>query len=558
MSLANGRLQYGRRRRFGILLCAAVVAISGCTTVSRTGVGSSTGLSAGGGSVPGSVGAGGVLQGGTGSAGSGPGANGALASGGTGSAAGTGGTGGGSGAVGSGGSASSAGGGSGGGSSGAAGVPASSSSPCTVRVGTDYIADAGEAGAIGNPTIAYEYANYAQAFEQAYNNVAKWFSTHGGFGADHCAIQMYYAPFYLFRSDGYSGESETACTTLTEDDHVFMAFGQADENGTWITCLYQHKAVDFYNGIGFLPTPQLLAQYRGYLYQPDVVDPYRFAPYIKALADAGYFRYQQNGQPEGPTGAKVGILVANDGSGTDQYMVNTLWKPELQAMGINPVIFTFSQYQGLSDAESIGQQFSSAVLQFKAAGVDHVMFTADAGDASFYFTQAAHGQQYHPRYSLLGPQSQPETFPTAMADQRANAMLVTSVLSEDVGVNAQQFDQTQEATNSPNSSRDTCNTVFNQTPKNPFISSPVSLYAVCDIFLLTQKALAGTTQITPQSLLTGVNALGNSFPLADGSTSADFGSPGHYDGATSVRVLNWDEAAGEFKYVSSPIMIPPS
>ena len=49
---------------------------------------------------------------------------------------------------------------------------------------------------------------------------------------------------------------------------------------------------------------------------------------------------------------------------------------------------------------AIASEFQSAVLKFKAAGVDHVMVTPDNGDAAIFFTQVAESQGYRPRYAM--------------------------------------------------------------------------------------------------------------------------------------------------------------
>ena len=84
------------------------------------------------------------------------------------------------------------------------------------------------------------------------------------------------------------------------------------------------------------------------------------------------------------------------------------WKPALAKLGItNPTVFTYFQCHSVSDCATTTNDFSSAVLKFRQAGVDHVLFTPDGGDAVFFFFQVAHSQKYYPRYGMTtasGPQ----------------------------------------------------------------------------------------------------------------------------------------------------------
>lgn len=120
----------------------------------------------------------------------------------------------------------------------------------------------------------------------------------------------------------------------------------------------------------------------------------------------------------------MGILLADDGSGTNPYVVNNLWKPALAQLGItNPTVFTYFKCHSVSDCATTSD-FSSAVLKFRQAGVDHVLFTPDGGDAVFLFFQVAHSQKYYPRYGMTTA-SGPSLFNTEPKDEQGNALAVS-------------------------------------------------------------------------------------------------------------------------------------
>src|SRR5205085_1342091 len=112
------------------------------------------------------------------------------------------------------------------------------------------------------------------------------------------------------------------------------------------------------------------------------------ASFIDSLRAGGYF--DQN--------AKVGILLADIGGGVNQHLAD-LWKSRLTALGI-PVAstFTYTFPTGYSQFGDLASQMNSAALQFKTAGVDHVLTTPDNGLGGTFFTKAADPQGYHPRF----------------------------------------------------------------------------------------------------------------------------------------------------------------
>ena len=489
----------------------AAVLLAGCTTVTRTAV---VGSGAGG---PGLAGAGPNAASGSGglpqSASGGVGGTSAL-----------------TGATGSGGGAT-------GGFAGANAVsgpnaPAGTACRQLVKIGVSYSSDEAQALAVvGNPTEAQQDANYAAQQQAQSAAIASYVNAHGGLAG--CRVELVYHDFKSLGSDGFSGESETECVDFAQDQHVFAVIPTTLENKTLITCLAQNHVVDLYGGNVYDPTPADFAQYRGYLYQPDLMTPYRFGSFVAQLGSAGYFG----------TKAKVGILLADDGSGTNEYLVDKLWKPALAAMGITPVVFTYSAIESYHDVASVSQAFGSAVLQFKSAGVDHVMMTPDGGNATVFFTQVAESQNFHPRYALNSYDAA-VAWNTEPSGQLSGAMDV-SFNVVDLANNPPTDRQID--TNPPSATRTVCKSL---TKANP------ALYSMCDNFLFLQQALAGASDVTPASLLAGADRLGASFPLAAGYGTARLGGPDHYDGGPATRVLAWSDSSQEWQYATPPEPVP--
>jgi hypothetical protein len=80
---------------------------------------------------------------------------------------------------------------------------------------------------------------------------------------------------------------------------------------------------------------------------------------------------------------------------------------------------------------------------------------------------------------------------------------------------------------------------------------------LCESLFFLQAAFAQIKQVSPAGLLTAVQDLGTSFvsPNTIGSTS--FG-PGRYDGASEAQVMVFDPAVEGFKYIGTPIPVPPA
>jgi hypothetical protein len=385
--------------------------------------------------------------------------------------------------------------------------------------------------AVGNPGEAAQQANYVQQEQALDQRMADYINSNGGLGPA-CKVALVYHDFKALASDNFSGESQTECADFAQDQHVFAAIPTVLEDKTLITCLAQYHVVDLYQPLSYNPNPNDLAQYRGSLYMPDWIGTRRFAPFIHDLAAAGYFGL----------GAKVGILLADDGSGANQYLVNNLWLPALKAMGITPDVFTFTQVEGYSDVSTDFSQFSAAVLRFKAEGVNRVIDTADEGDSTFFFTPTAQSQDYHPIYALNSDADTAGWY-TESAGQRPGAYSV-SWSEADLGPAS----PSQIAAGNPASTnRAQCDSIF--TGHTGSIPATM-MYRVCDDFFFLQAALKGASSVTPQTLLAGADRLGSSLSLADDYSNALIGPLNHYDGGTSVRVMRWNEAAQEWQYMS--------
>ena len=428
----------------------------------------------------------------------------------------------------------------GGGANAGAATGGTTASSCShpVTIGLSYSTDnAALLAAAGNPALAAQVASNQQQIQDLDQRIADYVNAHGGLAG--CKVQLVFHDFASTGADGWSGESQTECADFAEDKHVFAVIPQTEETKTMITCLAQHHTVEVDFGAEYWPVTPDFAQYRGYLYAPDYINPFRTASFIDVWASAGYFGKSP----------KVGILLADDGTGNDQHVVNDLWVPRLAAMGIKPTVFTFHKVQSYSEVGSTGTQFQSAVLQFKTAGIDHVIFGPDADDAGILFTQEASSQQYSPRYAMSTQNSSMPGWSTTSANQRPGAVGI-SYLATDLGIAGSTSPAM--ASNPPTANRTTCERIYSGHTG----SSPVTIaYRLCDDFFFLQAALVGAKEVTAQTLLAGAERLGKTLSLANGFGDAILG-PNQYDGGNQVRAMVWNEGATRWDYAGPPRSIP--
>ena len=395
-------------------------------------------------------------------------------------------------------------------------------------IGASYSSDLASALAtVGNPAYAAAQENYAQTVQQSYKLGADDLNQRGGLHG--CSVQLVFHDFKTLGSDGRDGQSQQECTDFTQDHKVSMVYANAIEDRVLVECLHQQGVPVTMAAGAFSADQPDMEKYRGTLFQPNSLTVSRYGPFIDQFAAAGYF----------DPGAKVGILVGDDGSGSRIRMVNELWKPQLQARGFDPVVFQYTTAEGISDASRVATVMGQAVLQFKAAQVDHVLMPPDEAEGLVFFTQAADSQSYRPRYGIT-TESGAQGWYTAPADQRSRAVAISYRVDD---VNTQ--------------------SVLDQNPATPTRAHCQELYLAqnlpvdypwCDFLSFLQEVFANEDPST-DAMLHDVEALGSAHQSASGYGATFFG-PSRYDGLTQIRTLVWDDAASEWAYASPVVDVP--
>lgn len=334
-----------------------------------------------------------------------------------------------------------------------------------------------------------------------------------------------------------SADPDTAggatCTYFTQDRPVVAVLNPVSllDRPSFRACFAQHRLPLMSISVQAIDA-KVLADLGGWVYASVVPTYDVLAPLLVSRLQAqGYFTAWDAaaGGPSTTAPVKVGVLVYDDEVGA---RVLRLVTQALAAAGHAPAA-TF-RYLRSND-------LSSAVLQFRQAGVTHVLGT-DA--KTLYFLIQAESQAYRPRYgvsSYLAPQAFLES--TAPARQLVGAVGIGFSPSLDVS-EAQDPGDT-------NPGEWVCRRDMRaggQDFTGKRFAEAVG-FAFCDGFQLVARAAVAGGGLSGAALSSGVAAVGPGFPTAFAFRSALSASQRALPGA--ARDLRYDAACSCFRYAGA-------
>lgn len=328
-----------------------------------------------------------------------------------------------------------------------------------------------------------------------------------------------------------SAAAQAACSALTDDEKVFAAISYIANvnNDTMFECMARKQTAFF--GTDLAPhTEKSYATRAPYIYGPHTLSVDRLAPaLVGRLKAQGYFTGWDSaaGRPSTTAPVKVGVIYTE---GADTYIDGI--RRGLAAAGIRD-IETF-QHGPTNQETSSGM--SAAVLQFRSAGVTHILMET-AGPVLF-FLPTAENQGYRPRYgfsSLNGPAALQETG-ALPPRQFVGSMGAGSSPLTDVGNQPGDLSPAQAA----------CRKIMKDAGQD-MSSATAFLYMViaCDGFNLIKAALERSEVPNAAGLRRGMEALGTSFVSA--TIPAMAWGPSRYDAVAALRDFLYRD--GRFVYV---------
>ncbi len=194
---------------------------------------------------------------------------------------------------------------------------------------------------------------YTKRIENIASSWTKYLNSQGGICGRH-VVDVFESSTY----DSPSAQTAT-CIKLADDDKVFavVAFLSFDTEAGQSCLAIQHKIPL----ISWDPlTTDVYQHANGYLWLQQFDNDLMLQNMVKALTSHSYLT----------SSGRVGIMY--QGTTQNASSVNSVMIPELKSEGINPV----SVFQSAADTTSGTAQMPAAVLQFKQAHVNDVIFVS--------------------------------------------------------------------------------------------------------------------------------------------------------------------------------------
>jgi hypothetical protein len=313
-------------------------------------------------------------------------------------------------------------------------------------------------------------------------------------------------------------------------------YAGAFETKVAVDCFAKAKVPFFQIGNNYSPACATYQKYAGYLYSPPNIASCRFASFIDIWNKAGLFA----------KGAKVGILVQDDGSGSNQFLANKIYGPKLKKLKVPYETFVYPGSTSSANFAQTNAVLGNAVLKFKADGVNVVLFTPGGGQGIAAFTIQANTQGFLPTYGLT------------TADSFGNAARIApnATMKGAIGISWSFGDLPISVQQSlpANSAVEKC--AKSATP-NPAILTGSS--TLCDYLNILQQAFAGAADFSPKTLGKGIAGLGTSFVSSVTYSGKTRFGPKIYTGAYVARVLKYDPTTDAFIFDTKnkqPQLIP--
>ena len=331
--------------------------------------------------------------------------------------------------------------------------------------------------------------------------------------------------------DALSQESDdqqyaSICATLTQDNHVFAVLAPWNTVASFATCLA--KAHVLYLDDGLL--------------QEDVngfrsVAPWMYTGLLSLSRSAVAFAAGLHQGGFFTQTSKVGLVrfdYAEYKRASDDYL-----KPTLASFGVHvaaeAAVHRDSTSQLMAD-------INHAVLQFKTAGVDRVIFLTAAGGTALFFIEQAQSQNYNPHYGFASPDS-----PAFLAQN-----LPASQLQGSMGVGWMPATDVADAQGPALTTAEKRCFAINQKYTGTAFSArsgAVTALAYCDLMSLLEDAANSGGTLSASSWVQGLRQLGrrHQTPL---TFAAEFG-PDRPDGGAAYRPLAYDGGCSCFRYTAA-------
>ncbi len=378
----------------------------------------------------------------------------------------------------------------------------------TITIGTSLISNpAASQGQVGTSDI--EFLDQQAVMQKVVDDL----NARGGIGGKQVEV--------VFQITDVSGTvdpqaiTQEQCATFTQDNEIAAYVGLYTPADVVRTCLEDAGVPMFVSSGGtFVAEDAQVFADEPLLVNASALNLTRAAGTLVAgLEEAGFFADD----------AKVGVLRLASPA-FDRATADGL-EPALAAAGVTPLVeMSIAAVQTTDDLARVSAEAAEAVVKFQEAGVDHLLLFEYGGSLPFYFVNAATQQGYAPQLGLStldGGQS-------LVTNIKTGGTVVSWEPTTDVSTGFPEWAE-----------RSTCLDLID--PTRAVFATPNQEYEatrLCDALWLLEAAAAASGDLSPDGLLAGVAALGDTY--VSPVVGPTFFSADQHDGVTEYRLAQYD------------------
>lgn len=358
--------------------------------------------------------------------------------------------------------------------------------------------------------------------------LVRYYNKHGGISGRKIAPVEY---TIQVTSGNFQTEMQAACASFTQD-HKVAATVSVLANGYYSSyeqCLTKAGVVDFAGPTGSADERDLAA-FPGFVSVSSPSTNRRFTQMMTRFSASGYLTPKN----------KVGIIVEDCPYNVRAY--NETIAPLAKRLSLSVLKREISCINGFADAGAAISAFSNAVLPFRTAGIDRVMFVSNyEGVGLFGFENNANSQGYAPSYLLTSTSGG-----SALAGQFNDSQLHRM---RGVGWSPV-LDVAKRVQASPTTKR--CRAMLASEGITPASKSDDLIDIICDQFFLLEATLKATGGRSGRhDLLSGLRTLKTGYVSAFSLSGAtDFST--RRDGPTRFAIWGYSNRCKCMDYLTSP------
>lgn len=357
-------------------------------------------------------------------------------------------------------------------------------------------------------------------------------------------LRPVYYPYDANSTQTRQQQDDAACARFTQDNKVLAVLGSGlSEELT--TCLERQGVVHVDSGPIISGDEVYFARHRRYVLMGTLSQDRMMAELVRALVRQRYFTpwSTTTGTPGGVAPVKVGVLSIDIPEW--QRPARSVLLPALKAAGYPVAPSDYREIHNPNSQAEDGQtvtDLQSAVLQLHQSGVTHVIFLDSGGSLLLLFGNAARNQGYYPRLGInSGTGAQAVVGEGLATNQQLNGAVGLGWLPS---LDLPAADGTRYATAATRS----CLELVRRRTGQTFTSTNAASFALgyCDQVLLVAQVLRGTTRLTSDGLMAGIDVLGDRF--ASAAIPKTFFSPQRHAPAERGWDLFWDTSCTCARY----------